>query len=659
MSHLSRLRLLFWTVRYLEHRQILARILRLTRRRWWSIRRRQAPSPSDWQTVSFTPLYEGLRYLPDTSDCPELAQALERARQISLGRFSFLNRKVDLGLDPDWQDTSLSRLWRYHLHYFDYVQDLLVWKSAEGGHEAYDVFRSLATSWMKGNSRVEGDGWHPYTLSLRITNWIHALGGFRAELQADPDFGARFVRSLAGQALVLSGDLEFDVRGNHLLENIRALLWTGMAFDGKLPSRWYGWCLALLERELEEQILPDGSHFERSPGYHLRALQVCLETAVMINRNRGSVPPWLDEAIHRMLDYLLAIVCPDGQVPLLKDTALDAVLSPESLLTAGAFHLADHRYLRSRDGGLYPLLIFRKDTHRMEGKQPADALRKGPGMFRGAGYFVLRDDSLGDYMIVDGGKPCPDYLPAHAHADMLSFELSVCGRRVIVDSGVFEYAAGPWRDYFRSTGAHNTVEVAKANQSEVYGSFRLGRRARPAPNHLIQGGDWVLYQGGHDGYMRLRTPVAHRRTIVWVYDRFWLVLDELRGLGECCAASHIHLHPTMSLEEREPTLWRVGAENLAVWIRVAGHQRIEIASGQMSPRRQGWYSDRFGHIDENTVLSLGCVSPVPFCFGYAIFKRSAGVLELTDRTGERIVSVIHERRVWALRIPELGVPSLE
>jgi uncharacterized heparinase superfamily protein len=569
-----------------------------------------------------------------------------------------LNRSVDFGSAPAWHDPHLSQLWRYHLHYFDYVEDLLAWKAVEGCGEAYATFRNLADSWINENVRIKGDGWHPYTLSLRIVNWIHALAGFRAELQSDADFSSRLTRSLAGQALILSRDLEFDVRGNHLLENIRALIWVGMAFDGKLPGRWYVQCLAVLERELSEQVLPDGGHFERSPGYHLRVLQICLETAIMLRRNRGTVPQWLDDAIRRMLDYLVAILCPDRQVPLLKDTALDAALPPDSLLAAGALYFSDHRYSWDKNGGLYPMMIFGKDALGIKPPRAAGTVENKATALNGSDYFVVRNDTRGDYMIVDGGRPCPDYLPAHAHADLLSFELSISGRRVIVDSGVFEYAAGPWRDFFRSTRAHNTVEVGKTDQSEVYGSFRVGRRARPGMNTLLQGDDWVLYQGSHDGYTRLRPPVVHRRTIAWVSDRFWLVVDELSGSGQACAASHIHFHPAYSLQESEPALWQVLGDGLPAWIRAAGHQRISVRSEKLMPHRQGWYSDRFGHIVPNTVLSLECVSPLPFCLAYAIFKYSAGGLKLAASAGEKIVSVSHEQRGWTLRVPVLGVPTL-
>ena len=66
--------------------------------------------------------------------------------------------------------------------------------------------------------------------------------------------------------------------------------------------------------------------------------------------------------------------------------------------------------------------------------------RAASSLCRRPGYFGAR---LGDdYLVVDCGRIGPDDLPAHAHGDVLSFELSIAGHRIIVDQGVYEYVAG-------------------------------------------------------------------------------------------------------------------------------------------------------------------------------------------------------------------------
>src|SRR5437773_983153 len=127
-------------------------------------------------------------------------------------------------------------------------------------------------------------GWHLYTISLRLVNWLHALSFFEEQMRDDRSYRQQFIGSLYGQAQILAGDLETDVRGNHLLENLCALLTAGSAFEGKEPQTWVQKAWKILEQELEEQILADGGHFERCPGYHVRVLKILLEMSVWLAR---------------------------------------------------------------------------------------------------------------------------------------------------------------------------------------------------------------------------------------------------------------------------------------------------------------------------------------------------------------------------------------
>jgi hypothetical protein len=251
----------------------------------------------------------------------------------------------------------------------------------------------------------------------------------------------------------------------------------------------------------------------------------------------------------------------------------------------------------------------------------------------------MRDDASGEYMIVDTGKPCPDYLPAHAQADLLTFELSIDGQRIVVDSGVYEYAAGLWRDYFRSTRAHNTVEVAGENQSEMWSSFRVARRAVPGRVFWQEQGDYVMLQGEHNGYCRQPTQMTHRRTVVWRKSRFWLVVDELRGNGSTTADSHVHFHPNLLLEHVENGVWRLQGCRTPLWLTAFGHQGHAIVAGQMEPFRQGWYSERFGQLQRNSVLRLHAEGGLPICFGYVIARYKPARVKVTSGRDGHQVSV--------------------
>ena len=408
----------FSTLRHLTVAQVWHRSQRIIRRRWWRLTSRRSPQTVPCKLAPHATLYLGLAEIGNTQHlAAEIAAAIDRARAISDNSFCFLRQSVSFGDRIRWHDPELSQLWRYHLHYFDYVRDLLIWAASGERELAYGVWRRLALSWIEDNHLLSGDGWHPYTISLRVVNWLHAFSVFSKEMDADIETSDLLLRSAYGQMQVLSSDLELDVRGNHLLENLRALIWAGLAFDGPEAQRWFGRGMQLLEIEVAEQILSDGGHFERSPGYHLVVFKDLLEIAVWLKRNGDGVPSWLDGALSRMQAYLWGILAPDANVPLLKDSAWDTGPAPHDLLAAGAAYFDEPSDKHGERFGLYPQLVFGSQGSERFGSWTVNDAPRDSLAFPASGHYVLRDDQNGDHLILDAGKTCPDYLPAHAHAD--------------------------------------------------------------------------------------------------------------------------------------------------------------------------------------------------------------------------------------------------
>lgn len=502
-------------------------------------------------------------------DLDGLMKALEE------GRFEFLGQEHCYPDTIDWDDPAVSHLWRYHLHYFGYLEHVAAWAKTGERSRAFALFRRLVDSWIGHHQRIAGDGWHPYTLSLRLVNWIQACCVFRDELEADPEFRDRLLRSMWRQGEILYRDREFDVRGNHVLENLRALIWLGTFFDGPIAERWLQSSWSVLEAETAEQVLADGGHFERSPGYHLLVMKDLIEISELCSRNDRPVPSWLQAAIERMERYATAITTPTGRVPLLKDTALDA--APEA---------------------------------------PEAANEYGSRLLEASGHYVQRDSDRGHFLIMDVGRVCPDYLPAHAHADMLSYELFVSGLPLVVDSGVYEYTAGEWRNYFRSTRAHNTVCLAGENQSEVWGSFRVARRARL--HGLVHGDceDHHWCRARHDGYRRIGAG-DHERTLIWLRPDAWLIVDRVSDPQRRQFENIIHLHPDVSATRQDDGSyrWEHGKESGRVV--GFGHDTDECHQGTVAKTHRSWYSERFGVKRENPAVTFTGVADESLS-GYAI-----------------------------------------
>jgi uncharacterized heparinase superfamily protein len=264
----------------------------------------------------------GLRPLDGAGVSGVLDEARARADLLAAGRFRFLNEERDWSFPVDWMATGASRLWRFHLHYFEDSPALALAGGATGDGRYPALFSQLSADWIAQNRVGLGDGWHPYTLSRRIPNWIYVLE--LAPSRFSRGEYAALTASLWEQTRYLARNLEFDALGNHLLSNARALLFAGAFFaGGPMAERWWRTGRRILEYQLPEQFLADGGHFERSPMYHALVLQDLLECAALL-RHRGDSLEGLSPTILRAVSWLREMCHPDGGVALFNDCTLEA-----------------------------------------------------------------------------------------------------------------------------------------------------------------------------------------------------------------------------------------------------------------------------------------------------------------------------------------------
>ena len=446
-----RLARLWHTARWLRPVQVYARVARKLRRVRPDLR--AAPSPcapkQAWRACARAASMLG----PDT--------------------FRFLNVEHRINDPADWNHTDWPKLWLYNAHYFD---DLV----ADGVDERCDWHRALIARWIAQNPPAHGNGWEPYPTSLRAVNWI------KWTLSGDtPD--ARMLDSLAAQVRWLRAHLETHLLGNHLWANAKALVFAGAFFEGAEAAAWLAQGMALVRRELAEQILPDGGHFELSPMYHAIVLEDVLDLIQLADIFPGTfdaadTATWRATAT-RMLHWLGVMTHPDGEIAFFNDAA---------------FGIAPN---------LAALQAYASSIGVDVSTKPLAAIEALPD----SGYVRL---TAGDaVLIADVARIGPDYIPGHAHADTLSFELSLRGQRVLVNGGTSTYEPDAERLRQRGTAAHNTVTVDGKDSSEVWAAFRVARRARPRDVHWGHEGDTLWLEGAHDGYRRSlpHGPLHHRR----------------------------------------------------------------------------------------------------------------------------------------------------
>ncbi|SIO55375.1 Uncharacterized conserved protein, heparinase superfamily [Singulisphaera sp. GP187] len=523
------------TLRHLRPSQIRARVWLTARRRTmvWLARRGLVQRPG--QPVPAVPPLA--RDLP-TPLFPPRRHFVEHEGETRF--LSFLNKRCALALPMDWQPADLAddHLGRFHLHYMEYLEGL-----------PEELWAALVVDWIVQNPPYRSaywlGGWSSYVLSLRCVVWMQQ---FAAQGVDDPRVAATILGSLAAQLRFLRNNLELDVLGNHLVKNLKTLLWASRFFTGPEAAGWGRLGERLLLRELEEQVPPDGLHYERSPAYHTQVFADLLECFHVIRPGPCRVA--LGRALDRMAQALIDLTHPDGQISLFNDGGLNMTYPTDVCID-----------------------VYRTLTGKEITARPAFALED-------AGYYGLRSGS--DLFLADCGAVCPDFLPAHAQGDILAFEWTRAGRRILVDAGVYEYRAGRLRDYSRSTTSHNTVTVGDADQCEFWSSFRVARRARVRCHNFRLGRDELELEGSHDGYARLAGGPRHRRRFVVTKDRIQ-VEDTVQGGAGQPVRARLLFHPDCRLT---PQPGQIRIEN----------QEVILSLQSASPMTlvEAWWSPDFG-----------------------------------------------------------------
>jgi len=537
---ISRLLLLFHTIRYLRPIQIYSRIkLKLSRS---SIDNSEAPvvrvMSDDWHT----PIQH-------------------KASLIGLWQFRFLNEEHSLNSSSDWDNKNFPKLWRYNLHYFD---DL----NAEGASSRIDWHKELFNKWIYENPPALGSGWEPYPTSLRIVNWIKwALAG--------NELTPECVHSLAIQVRWLSKKLEFHILGNHLFANAKALVFAGLFFDGIEANKWLTTGLRILKHEIPEQILSDGGHFELSPMYHDIVLEDLLDllnatTALSGRVSDEQLSEWYS-VCETMLQWSSHMKHPDGEIAFFNDAAFGISATFEQL----------KEYAKCLG-----ISFFKKNYPFVN--------------LADSGYIKVENTSAVGF--IDAAPIGPDYLPGHAHADTLSFELSLFGHRVFVNSGISQYGNDSIRHFQRGTISHNTVCVDGQDSSEIWAGFRVAKRAHPSVATINKTQKGYDISCSHNGYKRLPGKCIHNRE--WKFEDTQLcITDNISGVFKN-AVANFYIHPDVSVYIKDgtaDTFILTMPTGQTAQIKVAGADKSELISTT-------WYPE-FGVKLDNMCISVGFTSP--------------------------------------------------
>lgn len=470
---------------------------------------------------------------PPRRDVPGRWQrgARRAACMVAPDTFRMLNETHAVEHARDWNRSDWSRLWLYHLHYFD---DLA---ASDAAHRR-EWHAALLQRWIKENPPARGTGWEPYPISRRSVNWIkYALGG--------GELDGAVCASLAVQLRYLRRRLEYHLLANHLLANAKALVFGGLFFGGDEGERWLNDGLRILREQVQEQILGDGGHFERSPMYHSVVLEDLLD---LYNLARAAGTTHLEPyepKIEKMITWLTAMTRPDGSLAVFNDTSGGMAPAPEDLFEYAV---------------------------RLGFSAPTPS--RAQTWLRESGYlrWTVRDKTL----FAAIGSVAPDYQPGHAHADTLSCELCMGNQPIFTNTGVSHYAPDDARRRQRATESHNAVCVDSESSSETWHGHRVARRARIVEVAV----EPESVMAAHDGFKRLPGLRLHRRR--WrLHDSGLEVSDEVTGRGRRQVEVYWHMHPGLTARKTSDRTFALSRDDGSVLatLSLEGADTLEVVPG--------------------------------------------------------------------------------
>ena len=537
MRFLKRLILILNTVRYLKPVQIYGRLWK----KIWKPKPNLSPPPSK-RKLQGTPI----------APCSR-PNSYEGSNQ-----FRFLNTPHKVEHSQDWNNNSCSHLWIYNLHYFDFLRSDL--SNQTGNH--------WIERWIKENPPGTHSGWDPYTSALRIVNWVYwELAGNQLSNAA--------IESLANQMRFLQKNLETHIQANHLLVDFKGIYFASTYFDGIEANQLRRFAATGLIEEIDKQFLQDGGHFELSPMYHgittedlidVLSIQIAFPEVLKceVDAKLNSI---LRQRLPKILRWLSEMRHPDGDYVLFNDAACGIAPTPQCIL----------------------------DFAQRCGISP-EAERKRVSQQPHSGHIRILSEDLA--LFLDVGEIGASYQPGHAHADSLGFECSLFGYRFIVDSGTQEYAPGEVRNFQRSTAAHNTVEVNRLSSSQVWGAFRVARRAQPHNVEVTEDESEIQVSASHDGYRQINGGPIHKRQ--WfIRDKQLMVIDTLEG-KTTNAISRFHLHPDVKAEIIDSHSSKLTFKGRSIQFS-SNHGKIEL--------QESTYSPEFGLSIDNQVLAIHFTYP--------------------------------------------------
>ena len=559
---------------------------------------------------------------------PESLALLEEARALLEGKYTFLNitcrepllnwhldpqtnkvAPLTFALDSDYKDVNLvgniKNIWEKNRHHHLTVMSA-AFALTKDERYALEVSQQLQ-DWIAKNPFPLGVNWSSsLELGVRLISWVwidRLLRGSEVHQKLFGKSGVMWSSIYQHQWLISQHYSYGSSANNHLIGEMAGLFISSCHWSVFPRSkRWVSFAWQILEREISIQTFACGLNREQAFPYHIFTTEFFLLAGIEAQMNGVAVSQKYENLVRKMLEVIPPLTDVGGNLPKYgdDDEGMALQIRPhQSSRVDWLFHLG-RQWLGARvplpnDALAADLINFpARDT---VGEVP---LPKNSLALKDAGLYVLARDRGKPQEIMclaDAGELGFLSIAAHGHADALAFTLSVGGVPIIVDPGTYVYHTDNyWRNYFRSTKAHNTITVDDLNQSKSEGIFLWTRKARTKVLDWQETNKGGILTAEHDGYTCIKEGIVHRRKIT--LDERLEISDRLEGEGVHQIEWRLHFSPQCSVEiqqERCIVKWHSGL--LAIYL----DKQIQwnLLQGGTDG---GWYSSGYNLKQPTTTL---------------------------------------------------------
>lgn len=455
----------------------------------------------------------------------------------------------------------------------------------------------LFIDWNDHNPFMWGPEWSsPMEESVRLINWLFAA----AFLEASEDTDAAELRKrLCVGAWCMAAHVRkhysrYSSANNHTIVEAAGVAVASVVFGQR---NWLEEALALLESEVVLQTHADGVNKEQALHYELFVMEALCLVSHVLSAAGEKLPKPIESQLRSMARYARACCVCKGRYIEFGDDDEGVILNvesrkqcyPEYVLALVSLEIGDGtRYVE--DVACCETVDWLYSQERVSDVQRLPLVANASiECFREGGVTVVRFDEGRAVLAFDHGPLGFGQLAAHGHADALSVQLFVDGEPVLIDPGTYVYNGNQEaRDWFRSTGAHNTVNMDGKNQSEALGPFLWGRKASVLAFSLEASEGGIRMSAEHDGY----APLTACRSLN-IAGSAATIYDFFSGDSGCSVAARFHF------PNSEIALNDGGAEYA---LKSGRFVRFEFeASFNSFPFK---FSDSYGSLSEGTVVDV-------------------------------------------------------